>query len=92
MMLANLVDQCDRKLKRGACPIIEIFQWDSRVEQSSHLRTDQFITASKFEKPALPVSRNPSSQLPRNGLGTDMPNIAQKVRPNNSQNHENKLS
>lgn len=30
--LAKLVDQCDRKLKRGACPIIEILQWDSRVD------------------------------------------------------------
>ena len=30
--LAKLVDQCDRKLKRGACPIIEILQWDSPVD------------------------------------------------------------
>ena len=29
--LAKLVDQCDRRLKRGARPIIEILQWDSRV-------------------------------------------------------------
>jgi MerR family transcriptional regulator, mercuric resistance operon regulatory protein len=29
--LAELVDQCDRKRKRGACPIIEILQADSPV-------------------------------------------------------------
>ena len=29
--LAELVDQCDRKRKRGACPIIEILQTDSSV-------------------------------------------------------------
>ena len=32
--LANLVGQCDRKLKRAACPIIEILQWGPRVEPS----------------------------------------------------------
>ena len=29
--LAELVDQCNRKRKRGACPIIEILQADSPV-------------------------------------------------------------
>jgi len=40
--LAKLVGQCDRKLKRSVCPIIEILQWDSRVDPfanaSSHHR------------------------------------------------------
>jgi hypothetical protein len=30
--LADLVGQCDRKLKRSACPIIEILQWDSQID------------------------------------------------------------
>ena len=30
--LAKLVRQCDRKLKRSTCPIIEILQRDSRVD------------------------------------------------------------
>jgi len=34
--LAELVGRCDRKLKRGACPIIEILQWDSSVEPSAN--------------------------------------------------------
>ena len=34
--LAKLVDQCDRKLKRGACPIIEILQWESGVDPSAN--------------------------------------------------------
>jgi MerR family mercuric resistance operon transcriptional regulator len=29
--LSKLVDQCDRKLERDACPIIEILQWDSEA-------------------------------------------------------------
>ena len=33
--LAELVGQCDRKLKRGPCPIIEILQWDSPVDPSA---------------------------------------------------------
>jgi MerR family mercuric resistance operon transcriptional regulator len=33
--LADLVDQCNRKLKRGACPIIEILQADSPVESTA---------------------------------------------------------
>jgi MerR family transcriptional regulator, mercuric resistance operon regulatory protein len=33
--LAELVSQCDRKLKRGACPIIEILKWDSPVDPSA---------------------------------------------------------
>ena len=33
--LAELVGQCDRKLKHGACPIIEILQLDSPVDPSS---------------------------------------------------------
>jgi MerR family mercuric resistance operon transcriptional regulator len=34
--LANLVGQCDRKLKRAACPIIEILQWDASVDLSAN--------------------------------------------------------
>ena len=34
--LAKLVGQCDRNLKRSACPIIEILQWDSRVDPSAN--------------------------------------------------------
>ena len=30
--LAKLVGQCDRKLKRAACPIIKILQWDAPIE------------------------------------------------------------
>ena len=33
--LAELVDQCNRKRKRGACPIIEILQTDSPVGPSA---------------------------------------------------------
>ena len=33
--LAELVGQCDRKLKRGACPIIEILQSDPPVDPSA---------------------------------------------------------
>ena len=34
--LSKLVGQCDRKLKRGACPIIEILQWDSEIDPSAN--------------------------------------------------------
>ena len=34
--LADLVGRCDRKLKRSARPIIEILQWDSRVDPSAN--------------------------------------------------------
>jgi MerR family mercuric resistance operon transcriptional regulator len=33
--LAELVDQCNKKLRRGACPIIEILQSDSPVGPSA---------------------------------------------------------
>ena len=35
--LSKLVGQCDRKVKRGACPIIEILQWESGVDPSDGL-------------------------------------------------------
>jgi MerR family transcriptional regulator, mercuric resistance operon regulatory protein len=34
--LAKLVGRCDRNLKRSACPLIEILQWDSRVDPSAN--------------------------------------------------------
>ena len=34
--LAKLVDQCNKKLRRGACPIIEILQSDSAVGPSAN--------------------------------------------------------
>jgi MerR family transcriptional regulator, mercuric resistance operon regulatory protein len=33
--LSKLVGQCDKQLKSGTCPIIEVLQWDSRPEQSA---------------------------------------------------------
>ena len=34
--LSNLVSQCDRKLKRGTCPIIEILQSDFGADPSAN--------------------------------------------------------
>ena len=34
--LANLMRQCDRKLKRAACPIIEILETDTPVDPSAN--------------------------------------------------------
>jgi MerR family mercuric resistance operon transcriptional regulator len=43
--LAELLGQCDRKLMRGACPIIEILR-------SSHPPTDQVVTAIQVKTPS----------------------------------------
>ena len=34
--LAKLVGQCDRKVKRAVCPIIEILEWDAPVDLSAN--------------------------------------------------------
>jgi MerR family transcriptional regulator, mercuric resistance operon regulatory protein len=54
--LAKLVGQCDRKLKRGVCPIIEILHCDSRV--------DLFANASSHRhNPSRKAGFAPSSSI-----------------------------
>ena len=60
--LADLVGQCDRKLKRSACPIIEILQWDSPVDPSAHqsiYRDDTSRKAAFAPSRGIASSRRP---------------------------------
>ena len=59
--LAKLVGQCDRKSKRGACPIIEVLQWDSGVDLSANGASHEY---NPSRKPGLAPSPGiASSQL-----------------------------
>jgi hypothetical protein len=61
--LSKLVGQCDRKLKRGACPIIEILQWESGVDPSANGSNYDHNPSRKTG--FAPSPRIASSLLPR---------------------------
>ena len=45
--LAKLVGQCDRKLERAACPIIEILEWDAPMDPSATAQSAETIQVAK---------------------------------------------
>lgn len=61
--LSKLVGQCDRKLKRGTCPIIEVLQWDSGADPSANESSRDHNPSRKTG--FVPSPGIASSQLPR---------------------------
>ena len=54
-VLSKLVSQCDRKLKRGRCPIIEILQSDFGAHPSTNGPNHDHNPARKHPLPLSPV-------------------------------------